>query len=368
VSVQLAGSCVLLIIAGLLVRASHHALYTDPGFGYERLLSIDGQLKQHGYTASRARHYLNQMQTQLRAIPGVRSVSLVSLPPFGHVTSFADTVINGHNVRIYPNWVAPDFFATMQMPTLLGRTFYPNEKNAVIVSKSFAREQWPAENPLGKRVGDGNTKDVVVGVVVDAHMNALNDDDAVEQYWPATEEQMTSMVVIARSDGAAEGLPTAAKSISETLDPKLFPEIRSIKSLYSKSVVLIERVAGAVTLVGLVAIGLAGVGVVGLVSFSVRQRTKEIAIRLALGATSNAILNVVLRQFRAPAVIGLAAGTAIAAASSNILRRGLYGISNLDLIAYLGAVVFLVAILAISAWLPARRALKVNVSKALHYQ
>jgi hypothetical protein len=277
-------------------------------------------------------------------------------------------VISGHNVRVYPNWVAPDFFATMQIPMLLGRTFHPNEKNAVIVSKSFARAQWPGQNPLGKLVGDGNPKDVVVGVVADAHMNALNDDDALEEYWTAAGEQTTRMVVVARSDGAAESLPTAAKSISESLDPKLFPEIRSIKLLYSESVLQIERVAGAVTLVGLVAIGLAGVGVVGLVSFTVRQRTKEIAIRLALGATSNNILNVILRQFSGPAVIGLVVGTVTAAECSNILRRALYGISNLDFIAYGGAVAFLIAILAVSALLPARRALHVNVSQALHYQ
>jgi predicted permease len=368
VSAQLAGSCVLLIVAGLLVRAAHHALYTNPGFGYDRLISIDGQLKQHGHTASRARDYLDQMQTRLRTVPGVRSVSLVLLPPLGHAVSYATAVINGHNVRVYPNWIAPDFFATMQIPILLGRTFYPNEKHVVIVSKSFAREQWPGQNPLGKLVGDGNPKDMVVGVVADAHMNALNDDDALEEYWTASGEQMTGMVLVARTDGAAENLPKTAKSISESLDPKLFPEIRSIASLYSESVVQIERIAGAVTLAGLVAIGLAGVGVLGLVTFTVRQRTKEIAIRLALGATSNNILNVILRQFSVPAVIGLAVGTVIAAASSNVLRRALYGISNLDLIAYVGAIGFLIAILAVSALLPARRALRVNVSKALHYQ
>lgn len=368
VSGQVAGSCVLLIVAGLLVRAAQHTLFTNPGFGYERLVSIDGQLRQHGYTASQARSYLDRMQTRLRAIPGVRSVSLVLLPPLGHAVSYGTTVINGRNVRIYPNWVTPDFFATMQIPILLGRTFYPNEKNAVIVSKSFANAQWRRQNPLGKLVGDGNRKDVVVGVVADAHMNALSDDDALEEYWTAAEEQMPEMVVIARTDGAVGNLSAAAKSISASLDPKLFPEIRSIKSLYSASVVQIERIAGAVTLVGLVAIGLAGVGILGLVSFTVRQRTKEIAIRLALGATSNDILKAILRQFAVPTVIGLVAGVAIAAASSNVLRHALYGISNFDPIAYVGAVGFLVAILAVSALLPARRALQVNVSRALHYQ
>lgn len=368
VSAQLAASCVLLIVAGLLVRAAHHALYTNPGFGYERLVSVDGQLRQHGYNASEARVYLDQMRTRLRAVPGVRSVSLVLLPPLGHAVSYATALINHRNVRIYPNWVAPDFFITTQIPVVLGRTFYPNEKHAVVVSKSFARAQWPGQNPLGQLVGDGPQKDVVVGVVGDAHMNALNDDDALEEYWTAAEEQMTGMVVIVRSEGTLQHLSAAAKSISASVDPKLFPEIRSIKLLYSESVMQIERIAGAVTLVGLVAIGLAGVGVLGLVSFTVRQRTKDIAIRLALGATSNNIMKTILRQFAVPALTGLLVGTATAATSSNMLRRALYGISNLDPVAYVGAVVFLVAILATSALLPMRRALRVNVSNALHYQ
>jgi hypothetical protein len=256
----------------------------------------------------------------------------------------------------------------MQIPILLGRTFYPNEKNAVIVSQSFARAQWPGQNALGKLVGNANPKDVVIGVVGDAHMNALNDDDALEDYWPAAEEQMTGMVVIARTAGTLENLPVAAKTISESLDPKLFPEIRSIKALYSESVSHIELVAAAVTLVGLVAIGLAGVGVIGLVSFTVRQRTKDIALRLALGASSGKILHAILRQFSIPVVIGLIVGTAAAAASSTLLRRALYGISNLDLIAYAGAIGFLIAILALSTLLPARRALRVNVSKTLRYE
>ncbi len=368
VSAQLAGSCLLLIVAGLLVRAAHHALSTNPGFGYERLVSIDGQLKQHGYTAARARIYLDQMQTRLRAVPGVRSVSLVMLPPLGHAISYAGETINGHNVRVYPNWVAPGFFAAMQIRILLGRTFHENEKNAVVVSESFARVQWPGQNPLGKVTGSGSARDVVVGVVADAHMNALSDDDALEEYWPAAVEQMANMVVIARADGGFHDLPAAAKSISESLDPKLLPEVRSIESLYSDSVAQIARIAAAVTLVGLVAIGLAAVGVIGLVSFAVRQRTKEIAIRLALGADAGKVLNVILRQFIVPTIAGLLLGTVSAAAMSNLLRHALYGISNLDPIAYAGAVVFLVVILTLSALLPARRALRVNVSKALHYQ
>jgi predicted permease len=368
VGAQVAASCVLLIVASLLVRAAHHALYTEPGFGYERLVSIDAQLGQHGYSAGAAKGYLDQMQVRLSAVPGVRSVSLVLLPPLGHAVSRENREVNGKSVMLYPNWVSPKFFQTMQIPILLGRTFQQNDKNVVIVSDSFARKQWPGENPLSKLVGDGIVKDMVIGVAGDAHMNALSNDDAVEQYWPAAQDQMPGMVVMVRMAGQVEGLPSAAKLMSESLDPKLFPEIRQISALYSDEVRSIEMVAGVVTLIGVVALALAGVGLIGLVSFTVSQKTKEIAIRTALGASQRQVLKVLLRQFSWPVGLGLVIGTASASASSQLLRQALYGISNLDPIACAVAIGFLLATLAAATLLPARRALQLNLSKALHFE
>ncbi len=368
VGAQVAASCVLLIVASLLVRATNHALYTEPGFGYDRLVSIDAQLGQHGYKAAAAQAYLDQMRVRLSTVPGVRSVSLVLLPPLGHTVSREDREVNGKPVMLYPNWVSPEFFQTMQIPLLLGRTFQPGEKNVVIVSDSFARRQWPGQNPLGKLVGDGKVKDVVVGVAGDAHLNALSNNDAVEQYWPAAQDQMPGMVVMVRMTAQLEGVPAAAKSISENLDPKLFPEIRQIKALYSDNVRGIEMAASAVTLIGVVALVLAGVGLIGLVGFTVSQKTKEIAIRTALGASRGQVLRVLLRQFSWPVGLGLLIGTAMASGSSQVLRQTLYGISNLDPISYAVAIGFLLVTLAIAALLPARRALKLNLSNALHYE
>jgi hypothetical protein len=343
-------------------------LYTDPGFGYERLVSVDAQLAQHGYSAGTAKAYLDQMQTRLLAVPGVRSVSLVLLPPLGHTVSRENREVDGRAMTIYPNWVAPGFFQTMQIPLLLGRPFSPGDKNVVIVSQSFARQQWPGQNPLGKRVGDDKQKDTVIGMVGDAHLNALNDDDATEQYWPASPDQMPGMVLMVRMAGAVESLPIAAKSISDSIDPKLFPEIRQIKTLYRENVLGVERVAGLLTVIGLVAVTLAGVGVLGLVGFTVGQRTKEIGIRTALGARRGHVLKIVLQQFFWPALCGLLIGTGCAAAASQILRRALYGVSNLDPLGYGGAIGMLLLILAIAALLPARHALRINLAKALHYE
>ena len=369
VGAQVGASCILLIVAGLLVRATQHALYSDPGFGYEQLISIDPQLEQHGYAPAAARAYLDQMQARLRTVPGVRSVGLVKLPPLGHTVDREQTEIGGHKVLIYPNWVEPGFFATMRIPILLGRDFYAGEKNAVIVSQSFARQQWPGANPIGKRLSDDAANhDIVVGVAGNARINALSDNDATEQYWAAQPDDMPEMAVMVRTAGTPDSLPPIAKSISESLDPRLFPEIRPLKGLYRDYVFMVEKVAAVVSLIGMVAVLIAGIGIVGLVAFTVSQRTKEIAIRLALGARHAQVLFAVLRQFLWPVAIGLVAGAGIAAAASKVLRKALYGVSNFDPAGYGVAIGVLLAIVAVAALLPARRALRLDLAKILHYE
>jgi predicted permease len=368
VGAQVAASCVLLIVAGLLVRATQHALYNDPGFGYQRMLSIDPHLGRHGYAPASAQAYFDQMQARLHATPGVISVSLVKLPPLGHAVDRETTEIDGHKVLIYPNWIEPGFFQTMNIPILLGRTFYPREKNAVIVSQSFALEQWPHQNPIGQRLGDdAATKSIVVGVAGNAHINALSDDDATEQYWSAQPQDMPDMVVLARTVGAPDSVSPIAKSISESLDPKIYPEIRQLKLLYHDNISGIEKTAMAVSLIGIVAVLVAGIGIIGLVAFTVSQRIKEIAIRMALGAGKVQLLTAVLRQFVWPVAIGMTVGVGIAGAASRVLRIALYGVSNFDPASYLAAILVLLAIVGVAALLPARRALRLNLAKTLHH-
>ena len=236
------------------------------------------------------------------------------------------------------------------------------------MSESFAREQWPGQNPLGQQMGDAPNKDTVVGVVGNARINALSDDDATEQYWAAQPEDMPSMVVVARTNGAPDRLPPIVKSISLSLDPKVYPEIRQLTVLYQDKVGGIEKSAMAVSLIGMVAVVVAGIGIIGLVAFTVSQRTKEIAIRLALGAKRAQVLTAVLRQFTWPVILGLITGAGVAAAASKILRRALYGISNLDPLSYAAAVAMLMLIVAVAALLPARRALRIDLAKILHYE
>jgi predicted permease len=365
---QVASSCLLLIVSGLLVRATQHVLFTDPGFGYESTISIDPQLEKHGYSETRAKAYLDQMESRLRALPGVDSVSLVRLPPMGHTVSRENREISGHTLMLNPNWVSPGYFETMQIPLLAGRTFYAGEKNAVIVSQSFARWAWRGQNPIGQRMPGDDSKDTVIGVVGDAHVNALNDDDAVEGYWAAQSDNMPGMVVVVRSSGSSSPVQEAARSISESIDPKLFPEIRPLIQLYHEIAKQIEQIAAVVSLMGMIAVLLAAVGIIGLVGFSVSQRTKEIAIRLALGSPKASLCGVLLKQFAWPVMGGLAAGSLLAMTGSKFLRIALFGVSNLDPIGFIGGVGVLLVVMILSGIVPVRRAMQLNVASALHYE
>lgn len=367
VGTQVAASCVLLIAAALLDRAVQHALYTDPGFGYEQVLSIEPQLADHGYTGPAARAYLEDLKSRLRAIPGVTSVALCKMPPLNDTISYTSINIEGRPVIVYPNWVDPEFFQTMNIPLLRGRTLAQGEPNAVIVSESLARKLWPGKDPLGQPFpADSPNKKTVVGVAGNARVNAMNDGDSVEMYEAAPTADMAAMVVLLKTAGAPDNLVPMVKSISETIDPRLFPEIRVLKAAFQKNMQPVEQAAIVVSSMGMIAVVLAGIGLVGLVSYAVSQRTKEIAIRMAVGANRGQVLATILGQFAWPLVLGLVVGTGIAAGLSQVLRRILYGVSSLDALSYAGAIGVLVAIIAVAALAPGRQALRLDLARALH--
>lgn len=363
VGAQVAASCVLLIVAGLLVRAVHHVMFTDPGFGYEQVLSIDPEIRSHGYTPAAAQAFLNELQSRLRALPGVTSVSLVKLALLGNSISRTGTSVGGHPVDVYPNWVTPEFFHTMDIPLLRGRTLLPGEKDTVIVSESLARQQWPGEDPIGKQFWEKNT---VVGVAGNAHVNSMNDGDTVEVYWAAQPDDMPEMTLLVKTAGAPEGLPPAVRSAAESIDPKLFPEIRLLKTAFHQNMLNFELAAAVVSVLGMAAVLLAAIGLLGLVAFTVSERAKEIAIRIALGAKPSHVLSAILHQFFWPIGLGLLIGIVGAAALSKVLRQVLFGISNFDPLSYGAAMGMLLAIATLAALLPARRALRFDPMRVLH--
>jgi ABC-type antimicrobial peptide transport system permease subunit len=205
-----------------------------------------------------------------------------------------------------------------------------------------------------------------VGVVGDAPVNAIHDAEALELYSPAESAEMTSMSLLLKSDGAPEGLIPMLKTMVQGLDQNLFPQIDLLKSGFRRQMDSMEELTLLMSAVGVAAMLLAGLGILGLVAYAVSQRTKEIAIRLALGSTKVQVLISVVRQFCGPVLVGVLAGVGMAAASAQILRRGLYGVSAIDPVSYAVAILVLLSVFVVAAILPARRALRLDIARALH--
>jgi predicted permease len=367
VGAQVAASCVLLIVAGLLGRALNHALSTNPGFAYRQVISIEPGLAAHGYTPARAQAYMDTLQERLRGLPGVESVSLALSPPLGRRSEIASVDIDGRAVRVQINRVDPLFFQTMQIPLLRGRNLLRGETHAAVISESFARAAWPGQDPLGKKsfVGEDDT---VVGVAGSARLVKLEDSDSVEVYLPLAQADLPAASVLVKTSGPPEGVARSAGAAAKAVDPNTFPETQLMKTGFRQKLRGAESSALAVSALGSIADLLACLGIVGVVAYAVSQRTREIGIRMALGARPAHILSIVLRQFSRPVAAGLLVGVGGASLLSGLLRGQLYGISNLDPAAYFGAIgVFAVTVVAAALW-PARRALRVDPMRALRHE
>jgi predicted permease len=366
IGAQVAGSCVLLIVSGLLVRALDRAANAFPGFEYEQVVTLNPGLSVHGYSPERARVYIEGLMARLRGRAGIDSVALASVPPLGGTIVTTGIKVDGRDLEIHLNNIDGDFFRTMGIPLLRGHTFRPGETHAVIVGQSFANVQWPGQDPLGKLFpGDDANKYTVIGVAGTARVVERQNAEGVEAYFPATVSDMPSIWLLVKASGPPPGLLPFLIDSARSGDSQLFPEATLLKTSFQQKLQGSQYSTVAVGVLGFVALLLACSGIVGLVAYSVSQRTKEIGIRMALGARAPNVLYVAVRQLARPVAIGSLVGVGGAALLSQVLRRQLYGISNLDPLAYLAALLVFAVAVAVAALLPARRALRVDPILAL---
>jgi hypothetical protein len=248
---------------------------------------------------------------------------------------------------------------------LRGRNLMRGDKGAIVISESLARLQWPAGDPVGKSFRLGTEDCTVVGVAASARLVSPEDSDAVEVYRFPDPGILPSMVVLVRTSGPPENLVGPVTATARAIDPRLFPEVRLMKDAYRGKLQEAEYVAAAVVVPGGVALVLACAGILGLVSYAVSQRSREIGIRMALGARPWDIVAAVFGHLYLPILAGTIVGIIAAAALSQILRRLLYGINNLDPLSYLVAVGIFAAAIAIAVLWPARRALRIDPMPAI---
>jgi predicted permease len=359
IGAQVAASCVLLIVAGLLVRALIYAVTAHPGFDYRQVMTIDPNLGTQ--TPAVARAHLETLRSRLASHGGIEAISIATNPPLGNRWSIMTTRIRDRMVDVHVNGVDPSFFRVMGIPLLRGRNLAAHEPQTIVVSEALARLQWPGEDPLGKSF-NGST---VIGIVGNAHLVSPEDAEAVEMYGLAGDDAWPSVVMLVKASRSADEVLPFVTATARSIDPLRFPSVRLMTAAFQQKLRASEYAALSTGVLGIGAVLVACVGLVGLVSYSVTQRTKEIGVRLALGARPSHVVAVVLQRFSGPLVVGLVVGIGAAAGLSQVLRRVLYGVSHLDPTAYLAGVAVFGLAVALAVLAPARRALQVDPIVAL---
>ncbi len=367
VGAQVAASCVLLIVTGLLARALHHATTSSPGFEYKQVVAISPGLGGNGYSPARSQAFLDVLEDRLRATPGVQSSALALSYPLGRATITAGADVEGRPVDLQVNQVSPEYFQTLGIRILRGRALRPGERHAAVIGESMARLAWPGEDPLGKSfaLGDSFT---IVGIAANVRRVRFGESEIAQGYFPIADGNLSSVTVLVKTAGSVDDLARTARAEAARLDANVFPNIEPLSSAYQRNLAGPEYSALAVSSLGSIAQLLACFGIAGLVSYAVSQRTKEIGIRMALGAKPGQVLSAVLRRLSRPVVAGLIAGIAAAAGLAQFLRGRLYGVSNLDPAAYAAALALFVATVAVAAILPARKALRIDPLHALRHE
>ena len=374
---QVALCLVLLIPAGLLVRSLLHALALDPGFEAKRTLTVKADLQRSGYDEPRARQFQQELITRLQSAPGVQAV-IPGFSPFrgrGGITLPEVETTDRQGDNGYE--VAPGFFAAAGIPLLRGREFTEEEARTgapvVVVSEATTRRLWPGEDPIGKLLRvkrNGEPEDPpaqVIGVARDAQNVRLGEIPPVFAYVPLVQRQWKEFSLLMRTSGDAGEVKSSVWAAARQLEPTVrLRLLTGEEEIADGREVRHNREASlmAATL-GLLALLLAAIGVYGVMSYSVSQRTREIGIRMALGANRRDVLRLITGQGLRLVCLGAALGIAGGAAVSRLLVSLLFGLSPLDPIAYISVALLLVLIALSATYLPARRAASVDPLEAL---
>jgi predicted permease len=383
---EVALSLLLLVAAGLFVRSLLSARTIDPGIDADRLVSAPLNINLLRYTRAQGRVFYQQLVERVDALPGVESASVARVALLGgggrllsvHVegrTSTADRVMaegtaavaRDPNV-INANVVGPRFFQTVGIAIMNGRDFTTTDAEAappvVVLNATAARMHFAGENPIGRRIsvdGPNGPFREIVGVVRDSKYGSLGEDDVPVAYLPLAQNHETGMVLYVRASVPPGSLAGALRGEIRKLEPNLpVPEITTMSETIGTSLYPARMGAWLLSVFGGLALLLAVVGIYGVLSFSVARRTREMGIRLALGAGSRQVFLLVVRDGMGLVALGVIIGLGGAAFGAKALSRLLYGIAPTDIPSFAGAIVLLGAVAFLACAIPARRAIRVN--------
>jgi predicted permease len=385
VVVQVAGSLILLIVAALFVRSLQHAERMYLGFDPANVLNVMLDPHQIGYDDKRAKLFYREVEDRARSIPGVESASLASAVPLA-IPGHSGPIDVEHRPwgvgqtppRISFNGVDPNYFATMHIPLLRGRTFAESDSESAprvaIVNQTMANELWPNENAIGKRFrwnGAAEPYVEVIGIARDGQYFLLSPDSQPYFYLPLAQNFSSFLSLQVRSSLPPESLLAGVQRQIRSIAPDLpIIDARTMQQIvHGLGGFFIFRLAATLAMaLGFLGLMLAVIGVYGIVSFGMTQRTQEMGIRMALGAARADILKLALRQGLALVFSGVLAGAIAAWALGRAITKLLIGVTSTDPAAYAAAALTLLAIALIACWIPAHRAAHIDPLVAIRYE
>jgi predicted permease len=374
---QMALSVVSLIAAGLFVRSLGQMQRIDPGFPSERLAVAGFDVGLQGWSQSRGEQFYRDVQERIAGVPGVASVALGQAGPFQDAifhSVFLEGAESANNgVLMQVNTVIPEYFDTVGIQVLRGRAFNETDRKGslpvVIVNQTMAETYWPGQDPIGKRFHFFGEEPVqVVGVARNIKYNNPGENPQPYVYEPLGQRYITNVTLVVRSEGSPDKvLPAVQREIRRMAPTMPLVGVSTVPDLLSNSLWLPRAGASLLALFGVLALGLAAVGLYGVMSFSVAQRSREIGVRMALGAQQADVLRLVLRQGLTVVGVGLAVGLLLALAATRLLAGMLFGISPTDPMAF-GFTAAVLALVAFGATLiPALRAISIPPILAIRY-
>jgi putative ABC transport system permease protein len=376
---------ILLAGAGLLIRSLTRLMSVDPGFEPKNVLTGSVMLPNATYDRDERRgEFYSQLLSRLRQLPGVRSASADAFLPFAGIIAGTGVDVEGRpplpmaeKPVINITLVEPQFFETMGIPLLRRRSFTEREgvelSHKVVVSQAMAKQLWPNEDPIGKHVTiymkRENSPSEVIGVVGDVKQAGLDADVHPTAYWPFPELAFSFMTVVVRSDGDPLTLAPALRETVLSLDKdQPVADIRSLESLLSASMARTRFATVLMAAFAGMALLLAVLGIYGVVTYIVEERTREIGIRVALGASYRGIISLLLKQGMKLAGLGILIGAAAALGLTRLLVDLLYGTKATDPVTFAGVVLGLGAVALAACYVAARRATRVEPITALRWE